>query len=64
MYEDSLITELVYHVNGNDVDTVIIDGEVIMENNEFKKVDEQAILQEAQRVCDRVRREAASRLGL
>ena len=64
VYEDSLITELVYHVNGNDVDTVIIDGEVIMENNEFKKVDEQAILQEAQRVCDRVRREAASRLGL
>ena len=64
VYEDSLITELVYHVNGNDVDTVIIDGEVIMENNEFKKVDERAILQEAQRVCDRVRREAASHLDL
>jgi len=64
VYKDGLVTELVNHVNGNDVETVIIDGQVIMEGNEFETVDEQAILQEAQRVCDSVREQAASRLGL
>jgi cytosine/adenosine deaminase-related metal-dependent hydrolase len=38
------ISNLVYAANGADVDTVIIDGEIVMQNREVKTMDEQKIL--------------------
>lgn len=41
------VQRLVYHAQGNDVDTVIIDGEIMMENRKMKACNETRILQDA-----------------
>ena len=41
------VSSLVYASTGRDVDTVIIDGEVVMENREVRTLDEERILAEA-----------------
>jgi cytosine/adenosine deaminase-related metal-dependent hydrolase len=38
------ISNLVYAANGSDIDTVIIDGKIVMQNREVKTMDEQKIL--------------------
>jgi len=38
------ISSLVYAANGADIDTVIIDGKIVMQNREVKTMDEQKIL--------------------
>ena len=43
------ITHLVYAAQGQDVDTVIIDGKVIMEHRKILTVDEEKILEEAEK---------------
>ena len=47
------IADLVYFANGNDVETVIIDGKVVMENRMIKTVDEQEMLRHAQKAGER-----------
>lgn len=42
------VDKLTYFANGNDVDTVIVDGEILMQGREVKKVNEQEILERAQ----------------
>jgi len=42
------VDKLTYFANGNDVDTVIVDGEMLMENRIVKSVDEQQVLDDAQ----------------
>jgi len=42
------VDRVTYFANGGDVDTVIVDGEVLMEGREVKTVDEAAILEMAQ----------------
>ncbi len=42
------ISNLVYAANGGDVDTVIIDGKIVMQNREVKTIDEQEILERVQ----------------
>lgn len=42
------VDKLTYFANGNDVDTVIVDGEILMENRIVKSVDEQQVLDDAQ----------------
>jgi cytosine/adenosine deaminase-related metal-dependent hydrolase len=37
-----------YEVSGQDVDTVIVEGEILMENSNIKRVDEKSILEVAQ----------------
>ncbi|MHA2238362.1 MAG: amidohydrolase family protein, partial [Candidatus Hodarchaeales archaeon] len=51
---------IAYEVSGQDVDTVLIDGDVKMENGEVKHVNESDILQKAQEEAQ----EAISRGGL
>jgi len=46
------ISTLVYSSNGGDVDTVIIDGKIIMENREIKTLDEREVLEKAQEVAE------------
>jgi cytosine/adenosine deaminase-related metal-dependent hydrolase len=42
------VDKVTYFANGNDVDTVIVDGEILMENRVVKSVDEQQVLDDAQ----------------
>lgn len=46
----SLVPTLVYSGDGMDVDTVIIDGKIVMANKELKTVNEKEILEKAQRI--------------
>ena len=46
------VHRVAYFANGNDVDTVIINGEVLMENREVKTVDEAEVLRAAQKAID------------
>ncbi len=49
---ESIISNLVYTANGNDVDTVIVDGRILMENKRVKTIDEFSILDEAQKEAE------------
>jgi cytosine/adenosine deaminase-related metal-dependent hydrolase len=42
------VDRITYFANGNDVDTVIVDGEILMENRVVKTVDEMEVLEMAQ----------------
>ena len=42
------VDKVTYFANGNDVDTVIVDGEILMENRVVKSIDEQQVLDDAQ----------------
>jgi 5-methylthioadenosine/S-adenosylhomocysteine deaminase len=42
---------LVYNINAREVDTVIVNGEILMRNKEILFVDEEALLGEARQVC-------------
>ena len=41
------VQRLVYHAMGQDVDNVIIEGDVVMENRHLTKADEKKILDDA-----------------
>jgi len=43
----NLISHLVYAVRGSDVDTVMVNGKVVVENQVIKTVDERQVIQEA-----------------
>ncbi|MDH5783864.1 MAG: amidohydrolase family protein, partial [Candidatus Bathyarchaeota archaeon] len=44
---------LVYSAHGSDVDTVIVDGEILMENRKVKTLNEYKIMKKAQKTaCD------------
>ena len=45
----NLISHLGYSVQGSDVETVIINGKVIMENREIKKIKQDKILKEVEK---------------
>lgn len=45
-------SQLVYCGKGANVDTVIIDGKVVMENKKIKTVDEEEVIKNAQRAAD------------
>jgi len=54
------VSNLVYAANGSDVETVIIDGKIVMQGREVKTIDETEIVEQAQEVGLEVDR----RLGL
>ena len=43
------VDKVTFFANGNDVDTVIVDGEILMQGQEVKTVDEYAIMEESQK---------------
>ena len=47
-----IISQLVYSGCGRDVDTVIIDGKVLMENRRMTKIDEEQVKTQTQKVAD------------
>jgi len=48
---------LAYSANGADVDTLIIDGEIVMQNRHLKTIDEKLVLRQAKRCSGRITRE-------
>ena len=49
------VASLVYCANGGDVDTVIIDGEVVMEQRHMTTLDEQKVIQKSYEVSQRLK---------
>jgi 5-methylthioadenosine/S-adenosylhomocysteine deaminase len=47
-------SSLVYSAHGENVETVIIDGRIIMENREMKTLDENKVLKDAQKSTTRI----------
>ena len=64
MYKEDLYKGLVYHVNGSDVDTVIVDGQILLDAGVMCTVDEKGVLEESARVCSAIRERASKELGL
>jgi len=54
----SVPSALVYNANGGDVDTVIVDGRVLMQGKQVLCVDEKALLKECRRAADRLLKRA------
>ena len=52
----NLVSLLVYAANASSVDTVIVDGTILMEKRELKTVDEEKVRREAQRCADSLTR--------
>lgn len=54
MPNNNLLSALCYSANGSEVETVIIDGEVVMENREIKTIDEEKVYHEINDMLDRL----------
>lgn len=52
----NIVPNLVYSARGNEVETVLIDGRVIMENRQMVTVDEKEAIRQAQEAADRISR--------
>ena len=48
------VSALAYSANGSEVETVLVGGEVLMENREFLTIDEERVYREVERVCERI----------
>jgi 5-methylthioadenosine/S-adenosylhomocysteine deaminase len=44
----NIYASIVYSAHGSDVDTVIVDGKILMENRQVKTLDEQAVMERAE----------------
>jgi 5-methylthioadenosine/S-adenosylhomocysteine deaminase len=49
-----LIANVVYAGKASDVDTVIIDGKIVMENRQLITIDEKEVLQQCQEIAQRL----------
>jgi len=47
----NIYASIVYSARGSDVDTVIVDGKILMENRQVKTLDEQATMEKAERTA-------------
>jgi 5-methylthioadenosine/S-adenosylhomocysteine deaminase len=54
----NVIFNLVYYATGADVETVVIDGEVVMEDRVVRTLDEASVLARLQRHAERLWRDA------
>jgi len=46
-----IYASIVYSAHGSDVDTVIVDGKIVMENRHVKTLDEQAVMERAEKTA-------------
>jgi 5-methylthioadenosine/S-adenosylhomocysteine deaminase len=53
----NLVSHLVYSAVGGDVDTVIVDGEILMENRKIRTLDEAEVMKKAQEISESMIRE-------
>jgi 5-methylthioadenosine/S-adenosylhomocysteine deaminase len=54
----NIVPNLVYAAKGNEVETVIIDGQFIMENRRMQRVDEGQVVQDAQQAANQIAQRA------
>ncbi|RNB88905.1 amidohydrolase [Brevibacillus nitrificans] len=54
----NIVPNLVYAAKGSEVETVIIDGQFIMENRQMQRVDEKQVVLEAQQAANQIARRA------
>ncbi|MBO6149097.1 MAG: amidohydrolase [Lachnospiraceae bacterium] len=54
MPNNNLLAALCYSANGSEVDTVVIDGQVVMEDREIKTLDEERVYHEIRSLCERL----------
>ncbi len=54
MPNNNLIAALTYSANGSEVDTVIINGQIVMEKREVKTIDSERVYFEIRKMCDRL----------
>jgi len=47
----NIYASIVYSAHGSDVDTVIVDGKILMENRHVKTLDEQAVMEKAEKAA-------------
>ena len=52
MPNNNLLAALSYSANGSEVETVIIDGQIVMENKELKTIDEERVYYEIRKMHD------------
>ena len=52
--ENDICTNIVYSANGADVDTVIIDGKVIMQNRKMINLDEKEVMKQVRKIAKRL----------
>ncbi|MCD6559676.1 MAG: amidohydrolase family protein [Palaeococcus sp.] len=51
---NNVISHLVYSANGNDVETTIVNGEILMLDGEVLTLEEEKVMEEAQKVADKL----------
>jgi 5-methylthioadenosine/S-adenosylhomocysteine deaminase len=51
---DNLATLLVYAAHGSDVETVLVDGEIVVADRKLTRVDEATVRRDAQAASDRI----------
>ena len=51
---NNMLSSLTYSANGSEVDTTIVDGEILMEGRELKTIDLEKVLFEANAMMDRL----------
>jgi 5-methylthioadenosine/S-adenosylhomocysteine deaminase len=47
----NIYASIVYSMRGSDVDTVMVDGKILMENRQLKTLDEQAVMEKAEKLA-------------
>jgi 5-methylthioadenosine/S-adenosylhomocysteine deaminase len=52
--ENDLCTNLVYSANGSDVDTVLIDGKIVMQNRKLPNINEKQVKKNVAKVVKRL----------
>ena len=56
----NIYSHLVYSAGGSEVDTAIINGKLVMENRKILTVDENEIINQANRLAERIKNEIKS----
>ncbi len=54
MPANDLIASLCYSADGSEVDTVIIDGKIVMQGRQLKTIDEERVYYEIRKMCERL----------
>lgn len=52
--ENNLVAALVYSANGSEVDTVIVNGKILMEKKQIKTIDTEKVYSECEKIIERI----------
>ena len=52
--ENDICANIVYSANGSDVDTVMIDGKIIMQNRKMRNINEREVMKQVKKIAKRL----------